>query len=257
MNTGAITGYFDVAQIVLYVFWIFFAGLLIYLHREDKREGYPLESTTASGRYPIQGFPAVPKPKTYKLADGSTVQLPRPERDTREIHAKQASPALGSPMIPTGIPLLDAVGPGAYALRADHPDVMLDGTPLIQPLRKTPESSVASEDANPIGYEVIGADRVVGGVITDIWVDRAEPQIRYLELKTSGSGKTVLLPVYFSKFEPTSKRVTVRAILGAQFEYVPQLRNPDVITMLEEEKVTAFYGGGTLYATPARSEPFI
>ena len=27
--------------------------------------------------------------------------------------------------------------------------------------------------------------------------------------------------------------------------------------MLEEEKITAFFGGGTLYATPARSEPFI
>jgi photosynthetic reaction center H subunit len=256
MNTGAITGYFDVAQIVLYVFWIFFAGLLVYLHREDKREGYPLESKTASGRYPIQGFPAMPKPKTYKLADGTTVQLPRPERDTRTIHAKQSSAALGSPMIPTGIPLLDAVGPGAYALRADHPDVMLDGTPLILPLRKTPEASVASEDANPIGYDVIGADREVGGVVTDLWVDRAEPQIRYLEMKTT-AGKTVLLPVYFSKFDSTARRVTVRAILGAQFEYVPPLANPDVITMLEEEKITAFYGGGTLYATPARSEPFI
>ena len=41
---GAITQYIDVAQILLYAFWIFFAGLLIYLRREDKREGYPLES---------------------------------------------------------------------------------------------------------------------------------------------------------------------------------------------------------------------
>ncbi|MFN9102251.1 MAG: photosynthetic reaction center subunit H, partial [Betaproteobacteria bacterium] len=28
MGTGAITGYVDVAQLVLYVFWIFFAGLI-------------------------------------------------------------------------------------------------------------------------------------------------------------------------------------------------------------------------------------
>jgi photosynthetic reaction center H subunit len=27
--------------------------------------------------------------------------------------------------------------------------------------------------------------------------------------------------------------------------------------MLEEERITAYYGGGTLYATPARSEPLI
>ena len=32
------------AQVVLYAFWIFFAGLILYLRREDKREGYPLES---------------------------------------------------------------------------------------------------------------------------------------------------------------------------------------------------------------------
>ena len=43
-QTGAITQYIDVAQIVLYVFWFFFAGLIWYLRREDKREGYPLES---------------------------------------------------------------------------------------------------------------------------------------------------------------------------------------------------------------------
>ena len=44
MGTGAITGYIDVAQIALYVFWGFFAALIYYLHQEDKREGYPLES---------------------------------------------------------------------------------------------------------------------------------------------------------------------------------------------------------------------
>lgn len=31
MGTGAITAYIDVAQIVLYIFWIFFFGLVVYL----------------------------------------------------------------------------------------------------------------------------------------------------------------------------------------------------------------------------------
>ena len=44
MPTGAITQYIDVAQLTLYAFWIFFALLIVYLRREDKREGYPLES---------------------------------------------------------------------------------------------------------------------------------------------------------------------------------------------------------------------
>ena len=37
METGAITQYIDVAQIVLYVFWVFFAGLIYYLMRENHR----------------------------------------------------------------------------------------------------------------------------------------------------------------------------------------------------------------------------
>ena len=44
MPTGAITGYVDVAQLVLYAFFLFFAGLVFYLRREDRREGYPLEN---------------------------------------------------------------------------------------------------------------------------------------------------------------------------------------------------------------------
>lgn len=51
----------DGAQIVLYAFWLFFFGLIYYLRREDKREGYPLESE----RGPVQGFPAVPETKVF------------------------------------------------------------------------------------------------------------------------------------------------------------------------------------------------
>jgi hypothetical protein len=60
MQIGAITQYIDVAQIVLYAFWIFFFSLLVYLRREDKREGYPLESdrTDRYRPHPGAGLPA-------------------------------------------------------------------------------------------------------------------------------------------------------------------------------------------------------
>ena len=61
MQSGA---YMDLAQVTLYVFWIFFACLIFYLRREDKREGYPLESE----RGPVQGFPAVPETKVFHTA---------------------------------------------------------------------------------------------------------------------------------------------------------------------------------------------
>ena len=53
--------YIDGAQIALYAFWLFFAGLIIYLRREDKREGYPLESPQG----PREGWPRVPEKKTH------------------------------------------------------------------------------------------------------------------------------------------------------------------------------------------------
>ena len=59
MMRGALTSYIDVAQIVLYAFFIFFAGLIWYLRREDRREGYPLESE-AAGWTRDRGFLFIP-----------------------------------------------------------------------------------------------------------------------------------------------------------------------------------------------------
>lgn len=255
MKTGSVTGYIDVAQLALYAFWIFFAGLIIYLRKEDKREGYPLESDR-SDSVTVQGFPSMPAPKTFKLADGSTVQVPRAERDTRPILARPAGSFPGAPLEPTGNPMLDGVGPAAYALRSDHPDMALDGLPRIAPLRVAAGYSVAAEDPDPRGMEVQGADREPGGTVADVWVDRYEPQIRYLEVATP-AGRRVLLPINFAKINGAKRTVAVRSILGAQFADVPGLKNPDQVTFLEEDKITAYYAGGTLYATPARAEPFL
>ena len=51
--------------------------------------------------------------------------------------------------------------------------------------------------------------------------------------------------------------MTVRAILASQFAHVPTTRSPDRITLLEEDKICGYYGGGTLYATPSRQEPLL
>lgn len=53
----------DLAQIAIWLFWVFFAGLVWYLHREDKREGYPLH--TDRDGVTVEGFPAVPEKKVY------------------------------------------------------------------------------------------------------------------------------------------------------------------------------------------------
>jgi photosynthetic reaction center H subunit len=256
MGTGAITAYFDVAQIALYVFWIFFAGLIYYLHQESKREGYPLESDR-SGSITVQGFPAIPDPKTYKLQDGRTVTVPSNNVSPQTLKATPSGNWPGAPLNPTGNPMLDGVGPGAYADRADIPDVTYDGKLRIVPLRADTAYGVAHQDRDPRGMEVIGADGKVGGVVRDLWVDRSEAIFRYLELdvQVGGGTRRVMLPINFTRIG--ARQVKVTSILGYQFSSVPSLRNPDQITFLEEEKVMAYYGGGTLYATPSRKEPLL
>lgn len=260
MQTGAITGYIDVAQLVLYGFWILFAGLIYYLRREDKREGYPLESdrTERTHRVRVQGFPAIPPPKTFRLAHGGTYDAPNDRVDEIPIAAEPVALFAGAPLEPTGDPMRDAVGPGAYAKRSNHPDLTLDGQPRIVPMRVATEFSIAEGDPDPRGMPVYGADGASGGSIVDVWVDRSEPQIRYLEVDTGGAKPhRALLPIGFCRISGSKREVRVEAITGAQFANVPALANPDQVTLLEEDRVSAYYGGGKLYALPERTEPLL
>lgn len=255
MMRGAITNNIDVAQVVLYAFFIFFAGLVFYLRREDRREGYPLESE-ASGRAKDRGFLLIPEPKTFLLPHGGSVQAPRFDRDAFPAKAEKVEPWPGAPIQPVGDPMLAEVGPGSYAQRADVTEKTWDGRDLIVPTRVATNFTVAPEDTSPVGFEVIGADRKSAGVVSDLWVDRGESMLRYYEVSLE-SGRSVLLPVTFSRVSSARRQINVDALLASQFTNVPSLRDPDKITLLEEEKVTAYYGAGTLYATAARSEPLL
>jgi photosynthetic reaction center H subunit len=259
MFTGDLTQYIDVAQVVLYGFWVFFAGLIIYLRMEDKREGYPLESdrTNRTKRVRVVGFPDMPAPKTFILPHGGTVSVPNDRRETREIAAKPVGAPLGGPLEPTGNPMVDGVGPAAWAERADEPDLTIDNQPKIVPLRVATDFSVEPRDPDPRGMPVLGADRQVGGVVCDVWVDRSEPQVRYLELEVAGSQRRVLLPIGFVRIDDYRRCVLVKSILGSQFAQVPGLANPDRVTLLEEDKVSAYYAGGHLYAESSRQEPLV
>lgn len=266
MPTGALTGYIDVAQVVLYVFWIFFAGLIFYLRREDKREGYPLESDgPARGR--LEGFPRMPSPKEFLLADGSTYHAPHDETDERPIQAEPIAAWEGAPLEPIGDPLLAEVGPGAYAMRADRPELTVEGEPRIVPMRVATGYRVEPRDPDPRGMDVVGADGGIGGTVSDIWVDLAESQVRYLEVDLAGAdagavagsedGRSVLLPIALSRIDRRQGRVKVASILSTQFAQAPALRSDSQVTQLEEEKICAYYASGHLYAVPARRESLI
>jgi photosynthetic reaction center H subunit len=258
MPTGAITGYIDVAQIALYMFWAFFAGLIYYLHRDNKREGYPLINDR-SDRIKVQGFPPVPEPKTFRLPHGGSVQAPRPnDLDRRSIKAKPIANFLGAPLQPTGDPMQDGVGPASYAPREDLPELTLEDLPMIVPLRVAIDAKVAAEDPDPRGMTVVGCDGKAGGTVKDLWIDCAEPQIRYLEVATGGEGaKPVLVSMTLAIVHADMRKVVVSSVTGAQIAGAPKPKSGDQITKLEEDKVTAYFASGHLYATPDRLGPLL
>lgn len=250
--------YVDFALVSLFVFFGFFIGLVIYLRREDRREGYPLEEDASGRLRPAGGLLFTARPKTFVLPDGrGTFFAPNDRRDRRELAARRMSVVPGSPMQPTGNPMNAGIGPGSFAERAKVPDRTAHGDPKIVPMSAVPGFSIAKGDLDPRGLTVLGTDGLPGGVVDDVWVDRAEAMVRYLQVKLGSDNRSVLLPITMAKIDKRRKLVKVEAITSSQFSDVPALAHPDQVTLYEEERVTAYYGGGFLYATPGRGEPLL
>ena len=254
MQVGAITGYLDLAQIILYMFWLFFAGIIFYLVLENHREGYPMESEGPPGSAPVTGWP-IPAPKIYKLANGKEVTVPELDRPEPPVNTRRDGLSYGNPYIPTGDLMTSGVGAGAYAMRADVPDLDLHGQPIIRPLRVLDGFDVSKNDTDPRGLPVLGTDNKVAGKVVDMWVDTCEMLFRFVEVELTDTAKRVLLPVPFARIKRDS--VKAHSIYAAQFANVPTTKSETEVTMLEEEKISSYYGAGTLYADPLRAEPLL
>jgi len=256
MTDGNIVGTIDAAELALYLFFLFFLALVFWLRREDRREGYPLEDDM-TGAVQSEGGPLYSAPaKTFKLPFGKgSVTPPTRGREPVDIAARRFENHVGSPYVPTGNPLKDGIGPAAYAERSNFPDQFADGDLRIVPMKNDDHFSVASFrfSRNPIGMKVVGADGEEAGTVTDLWVDRAESMVRYLEIETSGGG--VLAPITMAVIHKDS--VEVDAINAADFADAPKLETPGQVTRYEEDRICGYFGGGYLYANQARQEPVI
>jgi photosynthetic reaction center H subunit len=258
-------GNFDVTSLLLTTFVLFFLGVIIYLRREDRREGYPLEDEVSGRLEESGGLFFAARPKTFHLGPGQEpVFKPDNLRDSQDLTARRTSRVFGSPFEPVGNPLTAGVGPGAFALRSRQPEMMFHGGPKIVPLRVATDFSVDPKTADPLGMKVVGADGVVGGIVSDVWLDRSEFIARYLEVAVTpieGAGpvaiRHVLVPMAMVVVKKAERLVRVDPVLGSQIGGAPVLSNPDQITIDEEERITAYFGAGYLYATAERSEPLL
>ncbi len=256
MEGGQIIGSLDFATLLFTGFVAFFVGLVFYLQRESRREGYPLEHDT-SGEVEPGGDTWMPKPKTYLMHDGEVITKPDDRRDPGNDRLKRLAVWPGAPNEPIGDAMTAGVGPGAYTLREDKPDVTHENLPKIVPMRLLADFDVAQRDVDPRGFDVVGADGQVAGTVSEIWADRAEALVRYYEVALTGGERTVLLPYAFANVKSKARQVRVPSILAKHFTGVPAHASPDQVTRLEEDRISAYYGAGILYATPDKAEAWI
>lgn len=259
---GGISGSIDAAQVLLVLFIGFVLALFLYLRREDKREGYPLEDPADGtfgggigrrlGHKPLNGFPLPPPPRYMKLMHDEHTWMPHPEGRDKALLRHGSHP--GAPFIPVGDPMLDGVGPASWGSKRDEPLLTWEGYPQLQPLRLLDGWEVAREDPDPRGMPVFDADGIQVGHVVDIWLDHGVKILRYLEvaLTLPEGPPRAMLPIYFAEISPRSHDVRVAALFVRQFVTFPQLREADTITAREEDRVSSYCAGGLLYGSRRR-----
>ncbi len=181
-------------------------------------------------------------------------------------NARPVDSSFGAPLEPIGNPLTAGIGPGAWADRSDKPDLTINGVARIVPMRVATDFFVAHEDPDPRGLDVKGMDGAIGGKVVELWVDRSEPCLRYLEIEVTGGG-TRLVPVPFMRIPrakgwipfmsagPSASHVQVDVLKAGDFAGIPQTKTADLVTLLEEDKISAYFGAGSLYNSELRYGP--
>ncbi|MEL6298666.1 MAG: photosynthetic reaction center subunit H [Pseudomonadota bacterium] len=276
MSGTELLTHYDAALISLWTFWLFFFGLVFYLQREGRREGYPLVMEP-TGRVDDPGAPFMPDPKTFKLPHGHGERtVPDYDGDPRTLNMEGTARWPGSPVQPKGDPLKDGIGPAAWAERMDIPELSAEGDPKIIPMRIAEDFDIRSGDPDPRGMDVLSADQQIVGTVSDVWIDRGEMMIRYLEVdlsddgatsnatdangeedsaapKASGGGK-VLVPMTLSRVGDYRNElsgwggvVRVGAITAEQFQHIPRTKSADQVTLREEDKIVGYIGGGHFF----------
>jgi photosynthetic reaction center H subunit len=244
MAPGSITDHIDLTESALVIFFLGFFATVWYLRRLDKREGYPMKASPFDDK-PLLGYPVPPDPVTYKMHEGGETVAPHLDRDP----PSAAIPLYrfdGTPLTPTGNPLLSCLGPGAWVLRRDEPMRTEKGEVMLKPLRELEEWSVARTDADPRGMTVFDRGWREIGTVYDIWVDRSIKILRLLEveLKPGLGPARVLVPIFHTHIREREREVRVTALDSRQFADVPLPARDGELTAREDDRLNAYYAAG-------------
>jgi photosynthetic reaction center H subunit len=256
MRSVFLAGGLDVAELVFFAFFLFFIGLVIYLRQEDRREGYPKEYDDSGRVYNSDGPATMPRTKRFRLPFDRGIAVTPRRGEEPAVAMRRVDRFSGAPYTPVGDPLIDGIGPAAYAMRAPWPDLDMEGRLRIVPIGADHHFAIAAQDPALVGMPVTGADNRLAGVVTDVWIDRSDRMIRYLDVQLP-PGRTVRAPMAFASVERRHNRVHFDSISAAQFANVPPLATPGEITRREEDRLQGYFGGGYLYGLPERTEPLL
>ena len=216
MDSPYLFGDFDVAEFCLIAFFLFFAGLIFYLRREDRREGYPLERrrhrTAGAAGWPVlhgqaQDLRPAPRSRHPHLSQSRQPRSAASRRASQRADGRRhrsSRPAIlwstASGPVPT---------PSARAIPTRRsrvtPRSCRCGSPLI--------STSAPGDPDPRGMTMIGCDGKAAGIVSDVWVDRSEVLIRYLEVAVGGeAGRKVVLPMTMVVVSGSKRTVSTHTV---------------------------------------------
>ena len=62
----------------------------------------------------------------------------------------------------------------------------MDGHPRIVPLSSAAGFSIVRADSDLAGWPVLGADDQVAGTVSDLWIDKADRLVRYIQVAVDG-----------------------------------------------------------------------
>ena len=245
-----VVGNLDVALLCVIAFVTFFVGLVVYLRREDKREGYPVEVSGFQGRTQTsEGFPPMPSPKLFYRPHGRGVaQAPRVE-EPETVRPGQKLPPMAFPLDPGANPLEEGIGAAAYTtLREDVPDLDVEGEPKLISLNDHPAYYIPDGDPDPRGWVLISADKKIVGKVEDLWFNRAEFFLRYFEVSIDGAEGRHLIPAFFAEALPADRAVRATTLVAKDLRNAPIRADSTCITMREEDRLNGFFAGGLRYS---------